>query len=216
MARPRVIRVDPEQPDPRAIEEAARAVRGGGLVVYPTDTVYGLGADPLSREAVLRVYRAKERPLGRPLPVLVSGPEAAERIARVTPEARRLMERFWPGALTIVMEARPQLPEELHGGTGKVGVRMPAHPVALELIRASGGALVGTSANLHGRPSPLTAVEALEQLGSRVDLVLDAGPAPGGTPSTVVDLTTSPPRILRRGPITREEIEKVLGVEVEG
>jgi len=216
MARPRVIRVDPQRPDPAAVEEAARVVKEGGLVVYPTDTVYGLGADPFSREAVLRVYRAKERPLGKPLPVLVSGPEAAARLARVTPEARRLMDRFWPGALTIVLEALPGLPVELHGGTGKIGVRMPAHPVALELIRASGGALVGTSANLHSQPSPRTAEEALEQLDGRVDIVLDAGPAPGGKPSTVVDLTTQPPRILRRGPVEREEIEEALGITVEG
>ncbi|KSW12778.1 hypothetical protein CF15_07255 [Pyrodictium occultum] len=199
----------------RAALEASWLVRAGGLVVYPTDTVYGLGADPLNPWAVLRVYQAKERPLDRPLPVLVSGPEEAEKLVAVTPEARRLMERLWPGPLTLVLEARPGVPRVLHADTGRLGVRMPNHPAALALIEASGGALVGTSANLHRGPSPRTAREALEQLGSRVDAVIDAGPAPGGTPSTVLDLTTRPPRLVRRGPVAREEIERILGGPVE-
>ncbi|ABM80623.1 L-threonylcarbamoyladenylate synthase [Hyperthermus butylicus] len=198
-----------------AIRVAARIVALGGLVVYPTDTVYGLGANPFSSYAVWRVFRAKERPSNRPIPVLVSSLRAAEKIAELDDRARRLAERFWPGPLTIVVPAKPGLPSLLHAGTGRIGVRVPNHPIALKFIEAVGGAITGTSANLHRKPSPCTVQEAMKQLGCRVDIYLDGGPTPGGTPSTVVDLTTPKPRLVRRGPIPPEEIEAVLATPIE-
>lgn len=195
------------------LERIGGAAGRGALVVYPTDTVYGVGTSPFIGDAVRRVFQAKERPLGKPLPVLVSSVEAAERLVVVSEEARRLMERFWPGGLTLVLPLRrgSGVAEEVHAGTGRLGVRMPAHRVALRLIEAAGGALVGTSANLHGRPSPRTAAEALEQLGDRVDYIVDSGPAPGGVPSTVVDLSSGEPVLLREGAVPAEEVERVLG-----
>lgn len=212
--KPIVVYVDPDKPDYIILERIGEKVRAGALVVYPTDTVYGIGTTPFDVDAVKRVFEAKKRPLGRPVPVLVSGIEAAKRLVEVTYDAEKLMRRFWPGGLTIVLRAKPAVPSIVHGGTGKVGVRMPNHKVALMLIEKSGGALVGTSANIHRRPPPKTAEEAVKQLGEHVDYVIDSGPAPEGKPSTVIDLTVSPPRIIRRGPVTREDIEDVLGVEV--
>ena len=212
--RPLVVRIEPSGGAGwDLIPRVAEVVKRGGLVVYPTDTLYGLGADPFNREAVLRVYRAKGRPLDRPLPVLVSSLEAAERLVVFTPEARRLAERFWPGALTLVLPLRGDagVPRELHAGTGRLAVRMPGHPVALRLIEEAGGALTGTSANRHREPPPRTALEALQQLGQAVDIVIDSGPAPRGEPSTIVDLSGGEPLLIRRGAVAPEEIESVLG-----
>ncbi len=206
----RVLKVNPENPDPRAVREAAEIVKRGGLVVYPTDTVYGLGCDPLNPEALEKLFQAKERPRGKPVPVLVASPRDAERIAYVTEEARALMEAFWPGPLTIVLEAKPELPHDATGCTGKVGVRMPNHRVALMLIEMSGGLLVGTSANKSGMPSPKTCEEALHWLYGRVDVALDSGPAPGGKPSTVVEITERGLIVHREGPIEKDDIIEAL------
>ncbi|BEP17400.1 hypothetical protein PYJP_07520 [Pyrofollis japonicus] len=207
MVKPIVIRVDPLKPEKNRLLRAAEAARKGMLVVYPTDTVYGLGTNPFDEKAVLRVYEAKKRPPTRPLPVLVSGPEAAENLVKVTEKARILMEEFWPGPLTIVLPAKPGVPRALHAGTGKIGVRMPNHRVALLLIELAGGALVGTSANLHRHEPPRTAEEALRQLNGAVDVVVDAGPAPGGIPSTVVELENGKVKLIREGPIKLRDIE---------
>ena len=212
--KPRVIRVSPAGGGIRAVlEPVARDVRErGALAVYPTDTLYGLGANPFSRGSVLRVYRVKRRPLGRPLPVLVSSLGVAERLVVLSREARLLAERFWPGALTLVLPLRrgAGVPVELHAGSGRLAVRMPAHRVALALIELAGGALVGTSANRHGAPHPRTAGEAVEQLDGEVDYVVDAGPAPLGAPSTVVDLSGGEPRVLREGAVPAEAVLRVL------
>lgn len=209
-----IVRVDPLKPDREVLRRVGRLVEQGALVVYPTDTVYGVGTNPLLEDAVRRLYEAKRRPLGKPVPVLASSIEHAERIAVLPEEAKRLAARFWPGPLTIIVPAKPTLPSIVTGGSGKVGVRIPAHPVARLLIEEAGGLIVGTSANISGRSPPRTAEEALRELGDAVDVVVDAGPAPGGKPSTVVDLTLSPPKIVRRGPIEKREIEEVLGVRV--
>ena len=212
---PVVVRVDPENPDPLIVSRVAEKAARGALVVYPTDTVYGLGTNPLLEDAVKRVYEAKKRPPTRPLPVLVSSVEAAEALVELNAAARLLAERLWPGPLTLVLPARPGVPGLLHAGTGRLGVRMPDHRVALLLIEKAGGSLVGTSANLHGAPSPRTAWEAVEQLDGSVDYVIDAGPAPGGVPSTVLDLTVEPPRIIRQGPVTAEQLTGILGKPVQ-
>jgi len=210
----KIIRVDPENPKIDAIREAADVVRKGGVIVYPTDTVYGLGADALKPEAVLKIFKIKGRPLDQPLPVAVSGLEMAERLAFVEDGSRKLMEAFWPGALTVVLEKKPIVPSMVVGRGVNVGLRMPNHIVPLMIIHMSGTPLISTSANKHGRPSPLEALEAVRQIGGEVDLVLDCGRA-RGQPSTIIDLTKTPPLMIRSGPVTKKMIEEIVG-RVEG
>lgn len=191
------------------IEEARRVLEGGGLVAFPTDTVYGLGASAYQGPAVERLYRSKRRPREKAIPVLIASLQALPRVAREIPDAARsLGMRFWPGALTMVLALHPDLPKEI-SATGTVGVRVPDHPVALALLSAC-GPLAVTSANLSGMPEARTAGEVQEAIGSEIDLILDGGRTPGGVPSTVVDLTQEPPRLLRRGPIPWEKLERVL------
>lgn len=198
----RLVKLDSAVPDPATITEAAALLRAGGLVIFPTETVYGLGARGLDAAAVERIYIAKERPPEKGLILAVAAPEQVTLVAHgVDARARRLMERFFPGPLTLVLPARDVVPAIVTGGGPTVAVRMPDHPVALALIRACGSPVAAPSANRSGEPPPRTAEEALRGLDGRVDLALDAGPCPVGTPSTIVDLTTSPPRILREGAI---------------
>ena len=183
---------------------AARIVAGGGVICYPTDTLYGLGCDPLNANAVKRTMEAKG---GRtkPMPVLVRNLAAAEKLAHVPDRARRLAYSFWPGPLTMVLRAREVLPSILVPDM-KVGVRSPKHPVCSNLLGLCSGALVGTSANLTGRPPATTAEEALDQIGDHVDMILDGGRAPLGVASTVVDLTKAKLTILREGPLDRNQL----------
>lgn len=207
---PRVLRLGQVGVE-EAVSEASLVVSSGGLIVYPTDTVYGLGADPFNEAAVERVFEAKRRE-AKPMPVLVSSVEAARRIAYVSAEAEALIEAFWPGPLTIVLPSRGLLPSRVSAGLSSIGVRMPSHGVALRLIEACGGLLVGTSANISGRQPPRTVEEALAQLGDAVDLALDAGPATYGRPSTVVELTDGGLKLIREGALSWSEIARVLRV----
>jgi L-threonylcarbamoyladenylate synthase len=189
---------------------AADVLRGGGLVAFPTETFYGLGAHALDATAVARVFRAKGRPAEKPLLVLVDSLAMVERVAREVPDrARRLMDRYWPGPLTLVLPAHPSLPWALTAGTRTIGVRLSGHPVARALVTAVGAPVTAPSANPHGGPSPRTADEVLAGLRTRVDLVLDGGPTPGGPPSTVLDLSGTRPLLLRAGAVvpTPEELE---------
>jgi L-threonylcarbamoyladenylate synthase len=207
-----VIRIDPERIDYRAIERAARIIRGGGLVAFPTETVYGLGADATSEQAVQKIFDAKRRPADNPLIAHVSDREMLNRAASgIGITAERLIERFWPGPLTIVLKRRPILAEAVSAGLGTVAVRMPDNRVALELIRRSGVPLAAPSANVSGRPSPTCAEHVLRDLEGRVDMILDGGATNIGIESTVVDLTVDPPVILRPGWITRELLIEALG-----
>ncbi|GBD15880.1 Threonylcarbamoyl-AMP synthase [bacterium HR26] len=202
----RVVKAD----DPQAITLATSVLRQGGLVVFPTDTVYGVGAAVDRPEAVARIYLVKGRPLDRPIPVLISSLDQLERlVTRVDERVRRLAEAFWPGALTIVLPAQDWLPEEIVRDTRAVGLRMPDHPVALAVIEASGGALATTSANRSGEKEACTAEEALEALGDRVELIIDGGRSPGGVPSTVVAVTDDSIRVLRVGALDPELVERV-------
>jgi len=187
---------------------ASQILIDGGLVAYPTDTVYGLGCNPFIIKALKRVFKVKgER--DKPLPILASDVESIERIAFLLGRARKIAARFWPGPLTLVVPKKTVLPEVATCNLNSVGVRIPKHDVALRLIRLSNGLLVGTSANKTGAKPPCTAQETAEQLGEEVDLILDGGPVPLGTPSTVVDLTQEKTKILREGPIRLEEILEV-------
>lgn len=194
---------------PDGIQEAAGLIAKGGLVAYPTDTVYGLGCDPFNPDAVSRLIGAKaER--NKPLPVLVAGIEAADEIAVVTEVAARLAQRFWPGPLTIVLRKRENLPRIVTAGEDTVGVRAPDHAVAAALIQRSGNALIGTSANITGQKSCASGEEVLRQLENRIDAILVGGEKPSGKESTIVRLERKSFTILRRGPIPLHEIKKVI------
>lgn len=200
--------------DGAVLEEAARRLVGGGLVAFPTDTLYGLAAVASQDGAVRRLFEVKGRPPDRPVPLLVASVGDAERVAASIPAAaRRLMEACWPGGLTIVLNRNPDFHSAALAGGETVAVRVPAHPVALDLLRRVGEPLTGTSANVSGQPPPTTAAEVHRQLGGRVDLVVDDGPSPGGIGSTVVDCTVDPPRVLREGAVPVERVTAILAGE---
>ena len=188
----------------RWLLQALAVVREGGLVAFPTDTVYGIGGLASKAEAVEAIFLAKARLEERSIPILVAGWPEVRGVAQPAPAAERLAAAFWPGPLTIVMERDPSLPAAI-GPKGTVGVRAPNHAVALALLREA-GPLATSSANLSGDPSPRTAADVLATLGDRIDLLIDGGQTPGGRPSTVVDCTGEMPRLLRPGPITLEAI----------
>lgn len=189
------------------IDEAAKFVLEGGLIAYPTDTVYGLGCNPFDSDAVDRLVKAKERVKGS-LPILVSSLQDAERLGEISGLAMRLANRFWPGPLTLVVRPRLNFPSRVTGDAVLVGLRIPNHRIATRLIKACGGALIGTSANISGRPSLRTAEEVVSELGDRVDLVVDGGPAPLGRESTVVRVLGEEATVLREGAISRDDILK--------
>lgn len=192
-----------------SILKAVDVLREGGLVAFPTDTVYGLGALAFRQGAVRRIFLAKKRAAEKSVPVLVAGIADCRAVAsELKPMARVLAARFWPGPLTLVMTRHPDLPSAVASGS-TVGVRQPNHPVAMELLRRA-GPLAVTSANMSGEASPRTPTDVLGQLDGRIDLILDGGPTPGGIPSTVVDCTGSTPVVLRDGPVALPEIMAAL------
>jgi L-threonylcarbamoyladenylate synthase len=199
--------------DPSAIAEAAAVLRAGGLVAFPTETVYGLGANALSDSAVASIYAAKERPGFNPLIAHVPDMASAGELAFLDGNARLLAEAFWPGPLTIVAPARPDCPVSLlaRAGLDSVALRVPAHPVALAILKASGLPVAAPSANRSGRVSPTTADHVAGDLDGRVDLIVDGGPCAVGVESTIVSCLPGGPHILRPGGVSREDIEKALG-----
>ncbi len=200
-----VLRAD----DAGALDRALAVLRAGGLVAFPTDTVYGLGALAFNSEAVESIYVAKSRESEKSIPILLADAASLDLIADEVPlMARRLAKRFWPGPLTLVVKKNPRLPEAV-SATGTVGVRVPDHDVAHLLLKAAGPMAV-TSANLSGLASPSTADDVLAQLKGRVPLILDGGRTPGGVPSTVIDCTHSEPLLLRLGPITLDSVHGAL------
>lgn len=208
----RRIVVSVENPDERAIAEAAEVLRSGGTVAFPTETVYGLGADALNPEAVQKVFAAKGRPSDNPLIVHLAGVEMLEDyVDEIPPVAEKLAEAFWPGPLTMVLKRSILVSDLVSAGLETVGVRVPNHPVALALLRKFGEGIVAPSANLSGRPSPTTAQHVERDLAGRINMILDAGPTEYGVESTVLDVTQSPPAILRLGALTREAIEEKVG-----
>jgi len=188
-----------------SIQAALKILRNGGLVAFPTDTVYGVGALAFDGKAVESIYTAKDRPIEKAIPVLIGDTEDMEKIGMNIPEiAYKLASRFWPGPLTCIIPKQLTLPESV-SDTDTVGVRVPDHEVARTLLRAAGPMAV-TSANISGQPSPSSAQEVFAQLGGRIDLIIDGGLTPGGVPSTLVDCTGKDIKILRKGPISLQEI----------
>ena len=199
----RMMTVDRDAPASETLELAALILRQGGLVAFPTESFYGLGASALDLRAVERVFSVKGRPESKPLLVLVDSVTMAESLVAELPAgARQLMIHHWPGALTLVLRAAARVPDALTGGTGTVGVRMPAHPVALGLVRAARVPVTAPSANPSGAPPPTTALGVRGYFEGAVDLILDGGATAGGVGSTIADCTVWPPRILRQGPVT--------------
>ena len=195
--------------DPQAFSQALAVLQTGGLVAFPTDTVYGVGALAFNSAAVQAIYLAKDRPVEKAIPVLIADPADLLKVSlEVPPLAARLAACFWPGALTLVVTKHPDLPQAV-SATDTVGVRIPDHLVARALLRVT-GPLAVTSANLSGQPSPSTAREAYEQLGGRIGLIIDGGTTPGRVPSTVVDCVGAEPQVLREGPVTKEQIQSCL------
>lgn len=204
-----VLNVDPVSPDASIIALAADFIREGKVVVYPTDTVYGVGANALDAAAVLRIFKLKRRPLKNPLPVAVDGAMMAGKLATVTEKAQRLIAAFWPGALTLVLLKKNVVPDIVTAGHLGLALRAPNHKVPLKIIENSKVPLIATSANLHGSPSCMTAQEAANQIGDLVDLIIDGGYTTD-TASTVLDLTRDRPRVLREGPVTKLMLSQAL------
>jgi L-threonylcarbamoyladenylate synthase len=193
------------------IEEAAAVIKVGGLVAFPTDTVYGLGVDPFNRDAVERIYRVKQRSATLPLPVLLPGKKAVYIVASEVPAiALSLMKHFWPGGLTLVFYRAAHFPDYVAAVSDKIAVRVPDHIVPLMLMKKAGIPIVGTSANVSSRPAALTAQEVKEQLGDAVDIIIDGGRCPGSVESTLVDVTGPEIEIIRAGAVSKEEIELYL------
>ncbi len=200
----------------KALQEAGEIIQKGGLVAFPTETVYGLGGDALNPESARRIYAAKGRPSDNPLIVHICRLEDMERIARNIPrEAFRLAESFWPGPLTMILQKTEEVPYETTGGLDTVAVRMPSDPVARRLIACSGGYVAAPSANLSGKPSPTAAKYVAEDMMGRIDAIIDGGEGEIGLESTIVDLTVSPPKVLRPGYITVEMLSDALGQEID-
>lgn len=203
------------EPSLRDLADAAQCLRDGGLVAFPTETVYGLGADASNPAAVRRIFAAKGRPADHPLIVHLPGAEALESWAReIPPGAWRLAERFWPGPLTLILRRAAKAPLEVTGGQDSVGLRVPNHPVALALLRAFGGGVAAPSANRFGRVSPTCAEHVREELDGRVDRILDGGPCRVGVESTILSLAEGRPRLLRPGGIPLSALQEVLGEEI--
>lgn len=212
MSGPRVLSIDPSHPDDGVLAEAAAVLRGGGLVAFPTETVYGLGANALDPVAVARIYSAKGRPPYNPIITHVASVDQARTLVTAWPQdADRLAAAFWPGPLTLVLPRHPRVPEIVTAGGPAVAVRLPAHPVARQLIEAAGLPIAAPSANRSSGVSPTTAEHVAKSLGARVDLILDAGPTEVGIESTVLDLTGDRPVLLRPGPIGPAELAALLG-----
>jgi L-threonylcarbamoyladenylate synthase len=203
--------VDPGAPQRDALEEAATWILGGGVAAIPTDTLYGLAADPFNAAAVARVFAIKGRADGQALPLIAADAGQVERhIGALDGAARRLAERFWPGPLTILLPVPRAMAPAVSGGTGLVGVRVPADPIARAVCAGCGTPVTATSANISGAPATASPDEVERTLGGLVDFLLDAGPTPGGPPSTIVDLHHRPPRLVRAGAIAWEEVERCL------
>jgi L-threonylcarbamoyladenylate synthase len=207
-----VIELNCQRPDPALIQKAAGIIRAGGLVAFPTETVYGLGADAMNERAIRRIFEAKGRPADNPLIVHVCDRAMLDLVtANVSAKAEALIAAFWPGPLTLVLNRNPQVAESVSAGLSTVAVRMPRSPIALELIRRARTPIAAPSANLSGRPSATNAAHVARDLEGRIDMILDGGATNIGVESTVLDMTSEPPVILRPGWVTREQLMETIG-----
>ena len=205
-------KIDPQRPERGLIARAVGIVREGGVMGYPTETVYGLGADPFDRGAVNRIFRIKGRDPGKPISLLIPDVDTLEDIVQEVPAlGRELMDRFWPGPLTLVLKASPHLPEELLSGGDSIAVRISSHPIAAALLRKLGGPLTATSANRSDQAPCRSAAEVARIFGDELDLVVDGGPSRTDRPSSIVDVSSGHTVLLREGAVAAEEMEQVVG-----
>lgn len=208
----KIIKIDKRQINKVEIQEAGDILKKGGLVAFPTETVYGLGADALNEKAAEKIYAAKGRPSDNPLIVHITDMDALDRIAKEVPaEAEAIAEKFWPGPLTMIFQKKDIVPYGTTGGLETVAVRMPSDETAREIIAAGGGFIAAPSANTSGRPSPTTAGHVKEDMNGRIDMIVDGGPVDIGVESTILDMTVKPPMILRPGAVTKEMLEELVG-----
>ena len=207
MPLPKIYRINPENPDTDTIQEAAGVIRKGGVIAFPTRGLYGLGADAFNPQAVERIFKIKRRPAEKPILILIDDPVRTEGlVTTVSGKAAAIMDRFWPGKVTLVFDARAEVPDYLTARTGKVGIRLAGHPVVAAVAKTFQGPITGTSANLSGRPG-CHQIEGLQpEVIEQLDLILDAGPLKGGRGSTVVDVTGEVPLVLREGVVSEKEI----------
>ena len=207
----RILKTDTRKNLQSAIQDAAEVILAGGVVAVPTESFYGLAVHALNEKAIERLFAVKGRREDNPLLILIASRESLDSYVTEVPDrARKLMQRFWPGGLTMVFSANPMLPQSLTSGTGKIGVRLSSHPVPRALAEAVGVPVTGTSANRSGQANCLTAEEVMEALGGEIDLILNGGKTPGGKGSTVLDVTVHPPIVLREGIVSREELKQFL------
>jgi L-threonylcarbamoyladenylate synthase len=206
-----MIKIDFEHPEPHKIDEAVAILKNGGVIAFPTETFYGLGADARNDEAIEKIFGIKGRDFKNPILVVIGDRGQLDAFAADIPaEARKLMDRFWPGPLTIVFRAAPSVSPKLTAGTGKIGIRLTSHPIAREISKGLAEPVTATSANLSGAPECSSAAEVLSQLQGRIDGVVDGGHTPGGKGSTIVDVTIYPPKVLREGMIPSSLIQDTL------
>ena len=206
-----VIKVDPNDPDEDKLREVAKVAKEGGLVAFPTETVYGLGTNAFKEQAVRRLFEVKQRPPDNPVSVLISDLKQIYQLAEVNETAEKLIETFFPGPITVVLKAKSNVPNLVTAGTGKIAVRMPNHPIALKIVEFAGVPLATPSANISGKPSPTKAEHVMEDFMGKIDVIVDGGETGIGIESTVIDATARPPKILRLGAIPAEEIEELVG-----
>jgi len=206
-----IIKIDPGHPEPDRIDEAVAVLKNGGVIAFPTETFYGLGADARNEASIDKIFGIKGRDFKNPILVVIGDVRHLEAFAEDIPaEAHKLVDRFWPGPLTIVFRAAPSVSPTLTAGSGKIGIRLTSHPVAMEISKRLGGPVTATSANLSGAPECSSVVEVISQLEGKLDGVIDGGHTPGGKGSTIVDVTVYPPKVLREGMIPSSLIQDTL------
>lgn len=209
----KIIKIDPDKPEPELIKKAAMVIRSGGVVVFPARCLYGLAVDACNETAVDRVFEIKGRAEKKPLLVLADSHLMISAIVKeITPLANKIMKSFWPGLITVILESNNSLPPKLTAGSNKIGIRKPGHPVAMALVKAVGGPITGTSANISGDAGCFSIRDLDPEIAEKADLIIDAGMLKGGLGSTVVDATGEVPVIIREGEVSRNEILAVLGV----
>ena len=207
MNRQIVYKINPGNPDPNIILQAAGVIKQGGVIAFPTRCLYGLGADAFNPEAVDRIFKIKQRPAQKPILILIDDPVRLKGLVKnVSGTAAAIMDRFWPGKITLVFEARADVPPYLTADTEKIGVRLPGHPVAAALVRELQQPLTGTSANISGRPGCHQIGDLQPEVTEKLELILDAGPLKGGRGSTVVDVTGQVPQVLREGEVSQKDL----------
>ncbi|NJK78037.1 MAG: threonylcarbamoyl-AMP synthase [Nanoarchaeota archaeon] len=207
----RIVVVNPKKTTPKKIKECASILRKGGIVAFPTETVYGLGADGLNPNAIKKIFKAKNRPSDNPLIFHISNKDDIKKFTKnIPPNAEKLIEKFWPGPLTLILKKSSIIPKIATGGLNTIAIRMPSHKIALSLINSLGSPIVAPSANLFGKPSPTLAKHVLTDLNRKINAIIDGGNSVIGIESTILDLTTNTPTILRPGKISYLELKKIL------